>query len=135
MGKSARTILLKHYRAFYAITSLLTIALLQCYSFSIGCVLWRRIYHPETLPHAKFSLGKFGIPCNILAVVYSVWCFFWSAWPQEYPVTASNFNWASPLFLITLVVAFVYFVFRGRKVYTGPVAEVEGRKVHIRHTY
>lgn len=121
--------------ALYAITSILTIALLQCYCFSIGCVLWRRIYHPETLPEAKFSLGRYGIMCNILAVIYSLWCFFWSAWPQEYPVTASNFNWASVLFVLTLLVALIYFVVKGRKVYTGPVTEVMGRKIHIVHTY
>lgn len=67
--------------AFYAITSLLTVALLQCYYISIGCVLWRRITHPETLHPAEFSLGKFGIPINIAAVVYAMWCFFWAFWP------------------------------------------------------
>ena len=36
--------------AFYAITSLLTVALLQCYMFSIGSILWRSvIIHPPTL--------------------------------------------------------------------------------------
>jgi amino acid transporter len=40
--------------AFYAITSLMTVALLQCYMFSIGSILWRRIVHPETLPQGTF---------------------------------------------------------------------------------
>ena len=58
--------------AFYAITSLATLALLQCYSLSIGCVLYRRITKPETLPPATFSLGKMGIPINALAVAYGM---------------------------------------------------------------
>lgn len=116
--------------AFYAITSLLTVALLQCYCFSIGCLLWRRIRHPETLPPAQFPLGKFGIPVNAAAVTYSFWSFFWSFWPQNYPVTAAGFNWASVIFVAVLLVALVYYVLIAHRRYTGPVALVEGRKVH-----
>lgn len=114
--------------AFYAITSLFTVALLQCYVLSIACVLWRRIVLPETLPHAPFSLGRWGIPMNIAAVIYGTWGFFWGFWPQEYPVTAGGFNWASPLFLATVVGAIVYYAVAGRKRYFGPVALVAGRK-------
>jgi choline transport protein len=56
--------------AFYAITSLSTLSLLQCYSLSIGCVLYRRIRRPETLPPASFSLGRLGIPINSMAVAF-----------------------------------------------------------------
>lgn len=114
--------------AFYAITSLLTVALLQCYCLSIGCVLWRRIYHPETLPKAKFSLGRAGVPLNAAAMLYSLWGFFWSFWPQYTPVTAAGFNWASPIFVSTLLVAGVFFICKARFRYAGPVTEVEGRK-------
>lgn len=118
--------------AFYAITSLLTCALLQCYCLSIGCMLWRRVAKPETLPPAKFPLGRYGIPINALAVVYSLYAFFWSFWPQYYPVTAPDFNWASPIFGITLIGAMIYFAFVARKHYLGPVTMVEGRKIHSR---
>lgn len=107
-------------------------ALLQCYSFSIGCVLWRRIAHPETLPPAQFSLGRWGIPLNAFAVLYAIWSFFWSFWPQTYPVTASGFNWASPIYVAVLILAMVYFFYKARTTYVGPVTEVEGRKVHVK---
>jgi choline transport protein len=116
---------------FYAINSLLTVAVLQCYCLSIGCLLWRRIHHPETLPPTRFSLGRYGILINALAVVYSLWSFFWCFWPISYPVTASGFNWSSPIFCAVLIVAMVYFVFVARHKYVGPVTEVEGRKVHV----
>jgi hypothetical protein len=61
--------------AFYAITSLMTVALLQCYMFSIGSILWRRIKYPETLPTGTFMLGKWGIPLNAFAVVWCAWSF------------------------------------------------------------
>lgn len=114
--------------AFYAVMSLSTVAILQCYCFSIGCVLWRRIAHPETLPPAKFSLGAWGIPTNIAAVLFSLYSFFWCFWPQENSGKAESFNWASPLFAFTGVLAFGYYFMGGRKKYVGPVAHVEGRK-------
>ena len=119
--------------AFYAITSLLTVALLQCYCFSIGCLLWRRITHPETLPRASFSLGKFGIPLNIAAVLYAAFAGFWAFWPQYYPVTAPGFNWASVIFVGIMLLATVHYIFVARHKYTGPVVLVEGRNRHA-HT-
>lgn len=118
--------------AFYALTSLCTVAFLQCYCLSIGCVLWRRIFHPETLPPAAFSLGKFGIPINIAAVLFSLWCFFWTFWPQVTPVTGADMNWASVIFIAVVIIAMVYFVIGGRKNYHGPVTLVAGRRVHVR---
>ncbi len=115
--------------AFYAITSLLTVALLQCYCLSIGCLLWRRITHPETLPPAGFSLGRFGIPINIAAVVYAMWCFFWAFWPTYNPVTAAGFNWASVIFVGVLIGAAIHFVLVARKKYVGPVALMKDRRV------
>lgn len=115
--------------AFYAITSLYVVAILQCYSLSIGCLLWRRLTRPETLPPAAWSLGKWGVPMNAAAVMFSVWAFFWSFWPQEYPVTAAGFNWAAAVFGVVLIGAMGYFAIKGRKQYFGPVVEVEGRRL------
>ncbi|OAA53276.1 amino acid permease 2 [Cordyceps fumosorosea ARSEF 2679] len=115
--------------AFYAVISLCTVALLQCYLFSIGCILWRRAFHPETLPPARFSLGSWGLPVNVAAVVFSLWGFFWTFWPEEYPVTLAGFNWASVIFVGTLALALVNYYSGGRHKYHGPVVLVEGRKL------
>lgn len=94
-------------------------------------MLYRRIKHPETLPPTKFDLGRWGVPLNIAAVIWGTWCFFWAFWPTSTPVDASGFNWASPIFVLCLIVAALYFVFTARKNYVGPVTEVEGRKEHF----
>jgi choline transport protein len=90
-------------------------------------VLWRRIYKPETLPPAAWPLGKWGSTINALAVVFCVYAFFWAFWPQVYPFTAVDFNWASPVYTFVLIGAMIYFVVKGKKKYFGPVTEVEGR--------
>lgn len=114
--------------AFYAICSLCAVALVQCYCLSIGCVLWRRIHYPHSLPHAKFSLGKYGVLCNSLALAFGLWSLFWCSWPTAYPITARNFNWAGPIFVAVLVFAGVYYVVGGKNQYRSPVAKIEGRK-------
>lgn len=115
--------------AFYAIISLYTTAILSCYCLSIGSLLWRRIYHPDTIPPAKFSLGRWGFAINSFAVVWCTYCLFWSCWPQEYPVTVPNFNWASVIIGATMLVAMIHFFLKARNVYVGPVAAVQGRKI------
>ncbi|KAM0714979.1 hypothetical protein Q7P37_009444 [Cladosporium fusiforme] len=110
--------------AFYAITSLFTVALLQCYMFSIGSILWRRIYLPETIPESSFGLGRWGIPVNATAVLWCMWSFFWSFWPQATPTPAEEFNWASVIFIGVALVAAIYYYFQGHKTYHGPVVLV-----------
>ncbi|KAK5169375.1 uncharacterized protein LTR77_005350 [Saxophila tyrrhenica] len=110
--------------AFYAITSLMTVALLQCYMFSIGSILWRRIYHPSTIPKSHFSLGKWGLPINAVAVVWCLWSFIFSFFPMYKDVTTGTFNWASVIFVAVLVCAGVHWFAYGHKTYQGPVVLV-----------
>lgn len=117
--------------AFYAITSLYVVAIIGCYVMSSGCMLWRRIYYPETLPFAQWSLGRWGIPVNTAAVVFGLWSFFWSFWPQSTPVTPSLFNWSSPIFVATIICSLIYYFVVGHKRYDGPVVLVEARKRHL----
>jgi choline transport protein len=108
--------------------SLSTVALMATYVISLGCVTWKRVKYPETLPKARWSLGRFGLPINILGLIYAVWSFFWSFWPNAHDITAQNFNWACVLFVGLMGIAGMLSVVHARKVYEGPVAKVEGRK-------
>jgi hypothetical protein len=104
--------------------------LFACFILSTSCLLWRRIYKPETLPPAAaFSLGRWGILINAACIIYSSWGFFWLFWPTQTPITAANFNWTAPIFGVIILFALVYFQFRAKHRYFGPVVEVEGRMV------
>jgi choline transport protein len=88
------------------------------------------------------------VPLNIAAVLYALWAFFWfvlsrwlqglaltisrAFWPTYNPVTAAGFNWASVLFVTTLLFAALHYVLVARKKYVGPVAMIEGRKLGYR---
>ncbi|THC91345.1 hypothetical protein EYZ11_009183 [Aspergillus tanneri] len=114
--------------AFNAMLSLSTTALMATYLISIGCVIVRRMYNNPPLPPSRWSLGRFGLPVNVIAMVYATWSFFWSFWPNAYRVNAENFNWACVLFLGMMGVSAVVYGAYARKVYDGPVVKVEGRR-------
>lgn len=98
------------------------------YMVSIGAVLYRRIKHPELLPHCQWSLGRWGVPVNIGGFLYATHAFFWCFWPEGTPVELSSFNWAVVMFCGTGFLAGIDYAIRGRKQYKGPVVLVEGWK-------
>ncbi|GMF94088.1 unnamed protein product [Aspergillus oryzae] len=114
--------------AFNAMLSLSTTALMATYLISIGCIIARRISCNPPLPPSRWTLGRFGMPVNILAMVYASWSFFWSFWPNAYDVNAENFNWASVLFVGLMGISTIVYWTYARKHYDGPVVKVEGRK-------
>lgn len=111
--------------AFNTMLSLSTSGLMASYMLSIGCILRKRLRN-ESLPHARWSLGKAGLAVNSLALFYASWSFFWSFWPSQYNVTAANFNWALVILACLMGLACTSFGlgFLGI-VYEGPVVRVQ----------
>ena len=112
--------------AFNAIISLNLVALMLSYTISIGCVLYRRIKHPESLPKARWSLGRAGVPVNAIGVAYSVFAFFWCFWPTSKEITLVDFNWAVLMFGVLAVGSTLDFFLRAKKTFKGPVTIVKG---------
>ncbi|RMZ75467.1 hypothetical protein DV738_g5440, partial [Chaetothyriales sp. CBS 135597] len=75
--------------ALNAINSLAQVAILSSYMITILCLIWRRLRGPP-LPARRWSLGKWGLTVNIVAVVFMVPIFIFATWPLEQPVTAVN---------------------------------------------
>lgn len=115
--------------AFNAIISLNLVSLMLTYSISIACVLYRRWYYPELLPKARWSLGRWGVPINTAGLLYSLFAFFWCFWPGYVEVDAESFNWAVLMFLVVALVSTIDYWTRARKVFTGPVAIVQGLRM------
>lgn len=124
--------------AFEAMLSLANVALMATYLISIGCVLLKRL-RGETLPSARWSLGRYGLVVNAIAVVYTSWSvslvqqrsshpgtannvpFFWAFWPSTYHVDSTTFNWACPLFLVFVACAILTYHLHAKGAYDGPV--------------
>lgn len=78
--------------AFNATVSLTVTALLSSYLISTSCVLLKRS-RSEALPTCRWSLGKWGGPINVVAMVYLSLAYFFTFWPLYTPVTAETSNW------------------------------------------
>ncbi|KAL4948130.1 amino acid/polyamine transporter I [Aspergillus filifer] len=113
--------------AFHAIISLNVAALMYTYIISISCVIYRKLKHPESLPPRRWDMGKWGLPVNVIGLVYSCFALFWSLWPGDRHVTADNFNWSVVIFGGVGVISVLMYVWRGRREYTGPVVIVNRR--------
>jgi amino acid transporter len=64
--------------AFEAMISLATATLMATYLISIGCALLKRL-RGETLPLARWSLGRYGLPVNAVAILYTSWSVSWDS--------------------------------------------------------
>lgn len=110
--------------ALNAITSLGAISVLISYYLTIGCCIHRRFAGPE-LPARRWSLGKFGLAINIAALVFLTPLIFFLTWPLFKDVDASTMNWSSVMLVGVLIIAMIYYIFKGRKEYVGPVMYVK----------
>jgi choline transport protein len=103
---------------FNSIVGLLNGAVSLTYVLSISCVLWRRCFG-EPLPPARWSLGKLGIPLNIIAIVYQSFTTIISFFPLIAEVTAANFNWYISTLLRVLEALLITFLQGNRYVCVG----------------
>jgi choline transport protein len=109
--------------AFNAIASLGTAALISSYIVSITCVRIKR-WRGQKLPPARWSLGKFGGPINDFSILYLIIVFVFTFFPETAIVNAQTMNWNILIYGFTLAFAVVWFFFRGRSQYDGPVEYV-----------
>ena len=116
---------------FNAVVSLTVSGFFGSYILPFSLLLYRRIKHPEHLPTAPYSLGKWGVFVNGYAIAWSVLVLFFSFWPQNIPVTPVNMNWSVLLWGAVNIFAVVFWAVHGRKVYKGPVVEthIEGTRI------
>lgn len=83
------------------------------------------------VPGAKLVWGPFHVPgiwgdaINTYAVVYMVIVVFFSFWPSQMEVDKTTMNFSIVGTGGTIILALLYYGLRARKVYEGPVMEVQ----------
>jgi len=114
--------------AFNIIVSVSVLGLLSTYMISIGCVLWKRLTPGQSLPPARWSLGRYGIAINAFAFLYSAFIIVFACFPTGLPVDTESANWAPLVWVLVMLLAVVAYLLHGKRHYTAPVEFVEGRK-------
>lgn len=127
--------------AFNDIVSLSVVGLFGSYLMVASLLLWRRVRgdiklydNTETaltnLPGEQLMWGPWRVPgipgivINLVAVLYLIIVFFFSMWPPSSSPTPATMNYSSLMFGATVIFSVLYYIFRARKVYTGPVIEL-----------
>jgi amino acid transporter len=95
-------------------------SMLTSYMVSIGCVTLKRIRGEPLLP-SKFSLGKFGLPINIIALLFLVFIWVFCFFPPMPNPSVADMNWGVVGYAGVIILATIYYLIRGRKQYVGPV--------------
>lgn len=82
------------------------------------------------VPGAKLVWGSFSCPglvgtaINGFAVIYIMIIVFFSFWPSTMDPTIQEMNWSILAIGGAMLLAILYYVFRARHVYTGPIVDL-----------
>jgi amino acid transporter len=109
--------------AFNAILSIGVVSLLSSYLVSISCILYKRIRN-QPLLERRWSLGKWGLPMNVVGVAYLIIAWLFAFFPLATPVTLETMNWAAAVYGGVAIVASIYFAIFARRTYIAPVSRV-----------
>lgn len=111
--------------ALAAILALTTCSLYISYLIPVVLLLIRRFDRTaEPIPWGPWTLGRWGVVINIYAILFAVFIVIFVPFPPTIPVTATDMNYAGPVFLGLCVVLCIDWVFRGRRHFTGPLKEL-----------
>ena len=109
--------------AFTIITSVSQTGLISSYFIAIGCMAHKRI-RGETFPSSRFTLGRFGLLVNLIALAFLSLVFVMIFFPFAPDPTPKTMNWSVFIFASVIGFAFIYYHFRGRYTYKGHVTYV-----------
>ncbi len=108
--------------AFGAFIALASFALFCSYLIAIGCMLHARLQ--GRVQYGGWTLGKWGVPTNCFALVYTAYIMVFLVFPAYLPVAGDNFNYALPIFAFVVLVALVLWFAWARKHWPGLKEEV-----------
>ena len=133
-------IILGSSTAFNNIVSICVAGLSASYLLAIGLLLWRRITggirNPlisdsslTNTPGFELTWGPWRMPnligpaVNAFAIAYVIIILFFSFWPPDSPVDATNMNYCILVTGAVISFSVVWYFVGGRKDYKGPVIQ------------
>lgn len=109
--------------AFGAILALSQLGLYSSYFIAIACMLYARLTDGN-MSYGEWNLGRWGVPINIFALIFTAYIMVWLPFPTTIPVTGKNMNYAGPIFLVVVILALVSWLGWARAHWDGPNNEI-----------
>lgn len=100
--------------AFFAVLSLATLSLYISYLPPIVFILVRKLTG-EYVARGPWSLGRLGVPVNVLAIAYAVFMIIFLPFPTALPVDKDTMNYAAPVWGGCVLIALADYFIGGRK--------------------
>lgn len=102
--------------AFNAIITACITLLLISYSIPTACLLSKGRNRVKKGP---FWLGKIGLICNIMTLMWTLFCLIFLSFPYVLPVSKFSMNYVSVVYVIIGLYIFIYWVFRKKYIICG----------------
>jgi amino acid permease (GABA permease) len=104
--------------AFYAVVSVNVIGLFGSYAIPI----FLRLRRGDDFEPGPWTLGKWGKPVAIVAVVWVAISSLVFLLPQFGPITAHNFNYAPIALAVVLLISAVWWFVTAKRTFNGPIS-------------
>lgn len=83
---------------------------------TLGSIALKRL-RGQALRTCRWSLGRFGLPINSFAFLYSCSAIVFVCFPVTVPVEAVSMNWTIVILAEVMTIALDYYFVHGRRVY------------------
>ena len=110
--------------ALAAIFTISTASLMTSYMLTISCLInWR--LKGNTLPIARFTLGRWGLWVNIAAMCFLMPWFIFSFFPNTVNPTLATMNWGCVMYGFIIIFSTGYYIIFGKHTYKPPTEQVK----------
>ena len=82
----------------------------------------KRLLH-ERIHFGPWNLGRWGLPINVFAAIYTLITVIFTFFPPAVPVTIETMNWSCVVYGGVVIMGILCYVLRGHKTYIGPVTD------------
>ena len=108
--------------AFNAVVSLTVASYLSSYAISIALMLYRRLNSPKDNPlvMGPWTLGRFGLPINCIALSYTTLTVVFSFFPVSLPVDKETMNYSVVVYGGVMMIGIAYYLLHGYRTFNGP---------------
>lgn len=94
------------------------------YAMPLGVRILSRLSGKKSKLDGPYSLGRYGLPLNIIGFLFLVFASVVFNFPTISPVDSENMNYTSAAIGVIMLIAAVTWMTTGRKSFTGPEAGV-----------
>lgn len=97
----------------------------MCANRTPQVLLIRKKLKGEKLNLGPWNLGRWGLPVNIFAAIYTLITVVFSFFPVGLPVDKSTMNYSCLMYGGVIILGVLYYALRGHRHYIGPSTELD----------